>query len=298
MLALAALLALAAPAVAASRPAPRALAALVGGTVADSSVTSAALALGCTLDDSACLDQVARAQRASELVFGSIRVGDDARLFVKITRYLPGVERRERTFVIDADGAASAARQLQRSAREMFDLAPADAAQDLQHEARSDRAAPVDASSRSEPELAPRRPRPRASRASRSDEPPLLDPDRDRVATPAPGISGATWATLGLGGAAAAGGAGLLAASYALRDDVARAPRNTQDDFRRLRALERAGMLRAQAGGILLAVGAATVVVGALRAVAQRDRRPPPDRSVALVPTAGGAAIVLSVGIP
>jgi energy-converting hydrogenase Eha subunit E len=57
-------------------------------------------------------------------------------------------------------------------------------------------------------------------------------------------------------------------------------------------------MLRAQAGGILLAVGAATVVVGALRAVAQRDRRPPPDRSVALVPTAGGAAIVLSVGIP
>src|SRR6185436_10217674 len=67
----------------------------------------------------------ASANHVKEIVFGTIRVGDDQRVFVKLTRFIAGTERREKTFVLTSSESPRAlARQLARSAREMFELPP------------------------------------------------------------------------------------------------------------------------------------------------------------------------------
>lgn len=273
----------------------KAIAELVKGSVADGTVTAAATAIGCTIDDAACLDQIARKNRADEIVFGTIRTTDEKRVLVKLTRFIVGVERREKTFVLTP--GASIGKQLVRSARVMFEL-------EEEVPEASDEPDPGRETRETRNPLLEAEPRPRAGlgRATPSrvaDPAPLAESSDeliDRPARPRGRITTGTYALIGGGAAGVALGTGLLIAAYSLRGAVANAPTETPDDIARLRELERAGRLRTQVGGVFLAVGSAVAITGVVRAVIQR--RPIDDRGVALVPVEDGAALVFSGRFP
>lgn len=302
------------------------VAAMAGGTVADSSIAASATAIGCTLDDSDCLDKLTRVHRVKELVFGTIRVGDDLRVFVKLTRFIAGTERRERTFVLTEDSPGGLAKQLSKMAREMFDL-PADdgkaapppdepaegararlkakdpkdakeAASDADEQPRRSKEVVIDVD-----EERPGKRRPKQSRLALEEDPalsreaPAAGPSDPPAESRRGGrVTTGTFALIGGGLVSLSVGTGLVIAAWALSDDIERAPRNTSEDFQRLTNLERAYRQRTLGGGVLLAIGGVATVGGAVRAVLQTRKPAAGDRAVSLVPAAhgSGAALVVS----
>jgi hypothetical protein len=289
----------------------RTVAAMAGGTIADSSIVASATAIGCTLDDSDCLDKLTRVHRVKELVFGTIRVGDDLRVFVKLTRFIAGTERRERTFVLTEDSSGALARQLSRMAREMFDLPAGDdgTADPPPDEAAEGARARLKAKGPKEvvidvDEDRPEKPRkPKKSRLALEEDPapggeePRTGPS-DTPAEPRGGgrVTTGTFAVIGGGLVSVSVGAGLMIAAWALSDDIERAPRNTPEDFQRLTALERAYRQRIIGGGVLLGVGGVATAGGVVLAVLQNRKPAASDRAVSLVPAehGSGATLVLS----
>jgi hypothetical protein len=264
-----------------------AVATMVGGKLSDHSIDGAALAAGCTLDDSTCLDRIARQHRVKEIVFGTIRVGGDLRVFVKLTRFIAGTERRERTFVLTSETPTALARQLTRSAREMFELGPLD-------EDGAPRASISGTSGTGtgtgteldEPEQPVRETA--AAIEEPSDPPPAVRRGR---------VSRGTYFLISGGVMALAVGTGFGVAAYSLRDDLENAQRDTPDDLRRLAAIERAGRIRTTTSAVLLVSGGLALGGGIVRAVIQR-RPIEADRGIAVVPTDGGAAVVFSGRLP
>jgi hypothetical protein len=275
---------------------------LVDAEVSDSTIHGAAMAAGCTIDDSTCLDQIARAQRVQELVFGTIRIGDDQRVFVKLTRYIASTERREKTFVLTSATPQALARQLARSAREMFDLEATAAGED---EGRGGRLA----------DEAPARPRRRAPKegaiaelgggladelADVRDDGPAEGALRDEPAAPGPRrgrVTQGTYLLIAGGAMAMAAGTGFTIAAYGLRDDALNAKKTTPDDLNRLAAINRALRIRSTTGTVLLVGGGLAAAGGIVRAILQR-RPTEPERAVAVVPVDGGAAVVFSGRLP
>lgn len=275
---------------------------MVNASIATSTVAAAATGLGCTIDDAACLDQLARQHRADEIVFGTIRATDDDRVFVKLTRFIVGVERRERTFALTAAAPSALGKQLVRAAREMFDLEPVAEASSERPRKEPARVNPLLESydrpraglGRTEPARTERR-KGDAEKTEVAEREvsvaPVAEPS-DTPARPRGKITTGTYAMIGGGAAGAVIGTGLLIAAYSLRDDIKAAPRDTVEQIDRLRELERAGSLRTQLGAVFLGVGSAVAITGVVRAVIQR--RPVDDRGVAVVPMDGGAAVVFS----
>ncbi len=274
------------------------IAKMVGAKVSDSSIKGAALAAGCKLNDSGCLDQIARANRAKEIVFGTIRVGDDLRVFVKLTRFIAGTERRERTFVLTAETPQALARQLARSAREMFELAEEE--EPPEEPVRPPRPPknrePVGEEGLPEEEGLPRK-GPEVA-GGLTEGPPDGPPD-------APGrvrrgrVTAGTYFLLSGGVMAVATGTGFAIGAYSLRDDLIDARDKTPDDTRRLAAIERALRVRSTVATVLLVGGGLAVAGGVVRAVLQRrpiDDDPP---AVSVVPVdGGGAALIFSGRLP
>lgn len=262
----------------------RAIAKLVGAEVSDSSIKGAALAAGCKLNDSGCLDQIARANRVQEIVFGTIRVGDDQRVFVKLTRFIAGTERRERTFVLTAETPQQLARQLARSARGMFEL-------DGEDEPGSEPPARPPKQPTLEEEEGPRGRRPRIS-GELPEGPP--DAPSDPAARVRRGrVTAGTYFLISGGAMAMAVGTGFAIAAYTLRDDLINAKITDPDDPRRIAAIERALRMRATVATVLLVGGGLAVAGGVVRAVLQR--RPIDDApAVSVMPVDGGAALVVS----
>jgi hypothetical protein len=300
---------------------------LVGASVSDSTIDGAALAAGCSIDDSSCLDQIARASRVQELVFGTIRVGDDQRVFVKLTRYIVSTERREKTFVLTSATPQALARQLARSAREMFDVEAAAAGKDGdlpadEAPARPRRRAPKEGAiaelggepadeleaqvraSRKAPRKAPRRDADELDEDAPGDGPAagaVRDAPADAPAD-APGprrgrVTTGTYLLIAGGVMTMAAGTGFTIGAHALRDDALNAKKTTPDDVTRLAAINRAIRIRSTTGTILLVSGGLATAGGIVRAILQR-RPVETERAVAIVPVTGGAAVVFSGRLP
>jgi hypothetical protein len=273
---------------------------LVGAEVADDSIRAAAAAASCSIDDSTCLDRIARTSRVKELVFGTIRLADDDRVFVKLTRYIAGTERREKTFVLAPGGPSALARQLSRAAREMFELPP------LDDEPGKTGAPPADEPGRPKrrparpdgdgdgdgpPRKAPRgtardpsgepvsRPKRRASRLDSElggggsdggggDSP--SQPTDEPTGVRRGSITAGTYLLISGGVMAVAAGIGFEIAGSALKGDLANAKKTTPDDARRIAAIERAARLRTTTGTVLLVAGGLATAGGIVRALLQR----------------------------
>ncbi len=263
-----------------------ALVALLEGVTTDRSLDEFGKKLRCDIEVSACLDAVARSLVTGQLVYGTITAAPGSKLKVKLVRFdsaKTGSAMHQRTFTLTAQTPKRLGKQLARLAAEMFDRQPA-----------------VDVD---EPE-----PTPPPTRDIETIDVTEPDPDPDPAPpedAPAAGrITGSTWGILGGGAVGVAAGAGFLFSARGLRGTLEAAPRETVDDFRRLTAIERAGRIRTQVGGALLVTGGAALAVGAVRAILQRrggggggGGSESLERSVALMPIEGGAAIVFSGGL-
>lgn len=259
-----------------------ALADLLDGVTTERSLADFGKQLRCDVEMSSCLDAVARALLTSRLVYGTLAAAPDGKIKVKLVRFdsaETGSEMHHRSFTLTAQTPKRLGKQLARSAALMFDLP-----------------APEEPPPVKEP-VAPREPDP----APAPDPDPEPTPDPAPVDEPASGgrITRSTWGLVGGGALGAAVGAGFLISARGLGSLAERAPRETLDDFRRLTAIERAGRIRTQIGGTLLVAGGAVLATGAVRAILQRSSGTPDsmERSVAIVPTSGGAAIVFSGGL-
>jgi hypothetical protein len=263
--------------------------------------TESLVTLECDGSD-ACLVDVAKQLEATELIFGTIRSGDDASTkLVTITRFAPDGRRAESTFTIvlvDAGAPRALVREalpflqkplrdesIRRADRDPEGNEPDDSDTREDNQARDDR----------EDKRDRRDKRDNRSSFDRDDR----DDNRDRDPTDQWGtptkrgsISGTTYGVLAGGGVGIALGLGFTLHAWSLRGDVARAPVETSADLRRLAMLEQRGQMFTTAGAALIAVGGAVVVYGVVRVWRDRSERQPIDRSLALVPTTDGAAIV------
>lgn len=289
-----------------------AIAKLVGAKISDTPIRSAALAAGCSLADAACLEQIARMNRVQELVFGTLRVGDDRRVIVKLTRFIAGTERRERTFVLTSETPAALARQLGRSARGMFEPGRKGKAED-----GGDGDDGNDGGDGDEPRAgdgddgedeAPRRAAldelledgPGAARGARGKRDERGEPVDDPPPMRGGRVTLGTYLLISGGAMTVAVGTGFAIGAYSLHDDLRSARATTPDDTRRIAAIERAIRLRSTVGTVLLVGGGLAVAGGVVRAVIQR-RKPAAadaDRAVSVVPLEGGAALVFSGRLP
>jgi hypothetical protein len=264
-----------------------ALAELLDGVTTDRSLDEFGKKLRCDVEMTPCLDAVARALVTSRLVYGTVVSTTGGKIKVKLVRFdsaKEGSEMHQRTFTLTAKTPRRLGKQLARSAAKMFDRAP--------------------------PEEAVQ-PAPSEDRDPTPSETIVVPDEEQGTATgltgPTPaeapargGITGGTWALLGGGALGVAVGAGLVVSARGLAEDAAAAPRATVDDFRRLTEIERAGKLRTQVGGVLLVAGGASLAVGVVRAYMQRgggQKTESLERSIALVPVEGGAAVVFSGGL-
>jgi hypothetical protein len=272
------------------------IAKLVGAKVSDSSIKGAATAAGCTLNDSGCLDQIARANRVQEIVFGTVRIGDDMRVFVKLTRFIAGTERRERTFVLTAETPQALARQLARSAREMFEL---EEVEEPREEDPPKPRRPKEPEPREPEEDDGEEPKPRKGKeVGRLEETPPADPPVDEPARVRRGrVTAGTYFLISGGVMTLAIGTGFTIGALSLRDDLANARATTPDDTRRIAGIEQALRVRSTVGTVLLVGGGLAVAGGVVRALIQR--RPIDDApAVTIAPIEGGAALVLSGQLP
>ena len=260
-----------------------ALADLLGGEAVESSLEDLGKKLRCDLEMSTCLDAVARALKTGQIVYGTFAAAPEGKLKVKLVRFdsaKMGSELHQRTFVLTARTPKRLGKQLARSAAPMFDRpVPAEPAVQGERE-------PAEPA---EPESAePAEPTPIEPRST-----PASD-----VGPASGGITKTTWGLIGGGALGGAVGVGFLLAARSLEGELAAAPRATVMDFRRLTEIERAGRIRMQIGTTLAVAGAAVLAVGVVRAVIQRGGRSTSlERSVALVPVEGGAALVFSRGM-
>lgn len=262
-----------------------ALAGLLDGEAVESSLEDLGRKLRCDVEVSSCLDAIARSLKTSRLVFGTVAAAPGGKLKVKLVRFdsaPAGSELHQRTFVLTAQTPKRLGKQLARSAAQLFDLAAPE-----------------------EPVAQVERREPRAEKPEQEapTESAPLGPRSERAADdePAPasgGITKTTWGLIGTGALVSAVGGGFLLAARSLEGDLAAAPRRTLQDIQRLTAIERAGRIRMQVGSTLAIAGGAVLAVGAVRAVIQRRGTSTSlERSVALVPVAGGAAVVFSKGM-
>jgi len=233
----------------------KALADSIDAEVANVPIEDAAGLLECDPESSACLTAVAKSVSADRLVFGTITIVEDDKLKVTLTRFNPaGPDRQQRTFVIRGEGADELATDLVRASGPLF--------------GRQDKP----------PDIVD----------DKGDDTPDLGPKRR------PGkVSVATWAIAGGGIAAIGGGVAFLLSAQNLRAAVDNAPRNTPDDFAKLRALEDKGVLRTRIGDVLVVAGGIAVAVAVVRGVL--EHRSTEATVVQPVPIDGGAAIVLTV---
>jgi hypothetical protein len=114
-------------------------------------------------------------------------------------------------------------------------------------------------------------------------------------------ITGTTWGIMGGGAAVTALGVVFLVQASSIADDVNAAPRDTFQQIQDLKALEDKGQLRQRLGIALTAVGGVGLAYGIYRAVMER-RAPASSEATTMrvtpMPIEGGAALVLTVGVP
>ena len=240
----------------------RALAGSIDATVARVPIEDAAGLLECDPEATACLEAVASSMGAGRIVFGTIATSPGATLVVTVTRFDPGPARQQRTFELREDTVDELSAELVRAAAPLFG-----------------RSAPRVAEPTRDPAPAPH-------------PPPVDEPPRGAVT---PG----TWAILGGSVAVTGVGVGFWLSGYGLRSEVEAAPRATREELEALIALEDTGRLRTRLGGVLTAVGGVALAYGVYRVIV--DRRRPADRDrlvVTPVPLEGGAALVLTLGVP
>lgn len=242
----------------------RALADSIDGEVSSVSIEDAAGLLECDVEATSCLEAVSKSIGNKQLVFGTIKQASGSTLKVTLTRFRPGPDREQQTYLITGESEAYPDELVRKAAPLFGGKAPATAtSEDIQ---------------RSEPEESP-----------------------PREPGPAAGsITAGTWGLIGGGAAGVLVGIGFRISAGGLRDDVAAAPRETRADFARLTALEDKGKLHTTLGVVFMTGGAIALGAGIVRAVMQRKqpRRDKDDDDVVTVtPLVGGAAIVLTWGM-
>ena len=110
------------------------------------------------------------------------------------------------------------------------------------------------------------------------------------------GVTPATWGMVIGGGATLGVGLGFLVSANSLRAKVATAPTETRTDISRLVAMENAGRARMQLGAGLTALGGVITTIGVVRMIVQNKRARPEEPRLEVVPEAGGASVVFSMG--
>lgn len=256
-----------------------ALAKSIDAEVANVPIEDAAGLLDCDPEATPCLEAVSRSVKAKRIVFGAITADDDGAVKVTLTRFDPGPDRQQRTFELVSTTTDSMAEELARVAAPLFGKTAQPMVGDKPPPNPTDPDGPTGPTG-------PRGPR---------------GPDDGTHTDPAHGsIRGSTWGIVG-GGAAITGiGIALLVSARGIADEVDKAPRNTPQDFKELTALESKGETRQRLGLVLTAVGAVGLGYGIYRALG--DRRAPPSEASAMhltpVPLPGGAALVLTMGMP
>ena len=250
-----------------------ALARSIDGEVANVPIEDAAGLLDCDPEATPCLEAVSRSVKAKRIVFGAITADDDGAVKVTLTRFDPGPDRQQRTFDLVSTTTDSMAEELARVAAPLFGKPAQPMVNDKP---------PDDPSGPDGPQG------------------PTGPGDGTHADSAHGSIRGSTWGILG-GGAAVTGiGIAFLVSARGIADEVDQAPRNTPQDFKELTALESKGETRQRLGLVLTAVGAVGLGYGIYRALA--DRRTSPSETSALqltpVPLQGGAALVLTMGMP
>jgi hypothetical protein len=285
-----------------------ALAGLLDGETVQSSLEELGRKLRCDIEVSSCLDAIARSLKTTRLVFGTVTGVPGGKLKVKLVRFdsaPSGSELHQRTFVLTAQTPKRLGKQLARSAEQMFERTASEepveqverrglGAVKPERTEKAEKAETAEKTEKLEPAetVEPAEPTESAPLAPRSER------AADEPAPASGGITKTTWALLGTGALVSAVGGGFLLAARSLEGDLATAPRRTVQDFQRLTAIERAGRIRVQVGSTLAIAGGAVLAVGAVRAVMQRGSKSTSlERSVALVPVEGGAAVVFSKGM-
>ncbi len=253
-----------------------ALARSIDGEVANVPIEDAAGLLDCDPEATPCLEAVSRSVKAKRIVFGAITADDDGAVKVTLTRFDPGPDRQQRTFDLVSTTTDSMAEELARVAAPLFGKTAQPMVNDKPPNEGHDPSGPD---------------RPQG---------PTGPGDGTHVDSAHGSIRGSTWGILG-GGAAITGiGIAFLVSARGIAVEVDQAPRNTPQDFKELTALESKGETRQRLGLVLTAVGAVGLGYGIYRALA--DRRTPRSETSALqltpVPLQGGAALVLTMGMP
>ena len=286
-----------------------ALTSLLDGVTTDRSLEDFAKKLRCDVEVSSCLDAIARSLVTSRLVYGTVVPAPAGKLKVKLVRFdsaKEGSELYQRTFTLTAKTPKRLGKQLARAAAQMFDREPPADTTPRQADQPGDR--PINKPGDKLGDKLDDKPGDKLDDEREPDEPveieQALEPTT-RPTTPdgepAPGrITGTTWALIGGGGAGVVVGAGFLISARGLVAQLRVAPHDTSADFLRLTAIERAGRIRTKVGVTLTVAGGAALAVGAVRAYMQRGgggKTESLERSIALVPVEGGAAVVFSGGL-
>ncbi len=245
-----------------------ALAKSIDGEVANVPIEDAAGLLDCDPEATSCLEAVSKSVKAKRIVFGSIRAGEDGAVKVTVTRFDPGPDRQQRTFDLVSTTADSMAEELARVAAPLF----------------GKRATVV---------------------SDKPDPDPIEKPEDpihvDRPSTPHGSIGSTTWGIVGGGVAVTGIGVGFLLSASGLADQVRAFPEpKTPTDFTRLNALEDKGQTRQRIGIVLTAVGGVGLAYGIYRAITERSARSSESTALRItpVPLDGGAALVLTMGMP
>ena len=244
-----------------------ALAKAIDGDVGAAPIEDAAGLLGCDPEATTCIEAVSKSVKAKRIVFGQITADADGGVKVTLTRFDPGPDRQQRTFELTGRTADKLADELVRVSAPLF----------------GGEAPPPDEPVKDEP----------VKDGPVKDEPVKVD-------APAGSISNTTWAVLGGGALATTFGIVFFVQAAGIADDVRAAPRDTPQDFDRLTALEDKGQLRQRLGIAFTAFGAVGLGYGVYRLMQERKAHGS-DRSalrVTPVPLDGGAALVLTLGVP
>lgn len=242
-----------------------ALATSIDAEVTDVPIEDAAGLLDCDMENTGCLEAIAKSMKANRLVFGTVTHASGG-VRVTLTRFDIGPSRVQRTFELTGTTQDEYAEQLARDVQPLFEEA---------------RPAPVE-------------PRPVAPVA----EPAAPDPTPVARDERAGGVTATTWVLLGTGVVAAGIGGGFYMSGRSYRDKVDSAPTEVREDFDRLLALEETGKSRTQLGAALMIGGGALAAIAVVRAIVQRERVVTTEtQAVRLepVPVTGGAALVLTV---
>ena len=249
-----------------------ALATMLDGEISDRSLEAVGKTLRCDIEIATCLDRVARSLATKQLVYGTLLITVDGKVRVKLVRFdsaKSGSELYQRTFVLSASTPKRLGKQLARASAKMFGREVREL-REVAAPTPPEPPTPAEPTTPAEP-ITPAEPTP----------PIITSPEQPESAPagsseePSGGrITMGTYALIGSGALIAAGGAGFLYSAYDLRDQIRAAPRATPDDLSRLADLEDTALLRDRIGTALAVGGGAVLVVGVMRALAQRDSGP------------------------